>query len=81
MNGGVNSTGEPVAKPPHRLSGWKKLVVDHYGGKGNIRAVLRGSPVNEFSFGEGKGYPQVGTLPLDDAEIVLQSADIRMYRV
>jgi len=73
--------GEPVAKPPHSLRGRKKHVVDHYGGKGNIKAVLWGSPVNEFSLGEGKGHPQVGTLPLDDGEIVLKRVDIRTYRI
>jgi len=81
MNGGVNSRGEPVAKPPHSLRGWKKHVIDHYRGKRNIRAVLQSSPVNEFSFGNRKSNPQIGTLPLDDAEIVLKSADIRTYRV
>jgi len=43
--------------------------------------VLRGSPVNEFSFGDSKSHPQVGPLPLDAAEIVLKSADIPTYRV
>jgi len=37
--------------------------------------------VNQFSFGDRKSHPQVGTLPLDSAEIVLKSADIRTYRV
>ena len=37
--------------------------------------------MNEFSFGERKSHPQVGTLPLDDAEIVSKSADSRTYRV
>ena len=37
--------------------------------------------MNEFSFCERKSHPQVGTLPLDDAEIVLKSADIRTYKV
>jgi len=37
--------------------------------------------VNEFSFEDRKGHPQFGTLPLDDAEIVLNSADNRTYRV
>jgi len=76
MNGGVKSRGEPVTKPSHSLRGRKKHVVDHDGGKGNISAVLRGSPVNEFCFGEGKGHPQVGTPSLDEAEIVLKSADV-----
>jgi len=42
---------------------------------------LRGSSVNEFSFGDRKSLPQNGTRPLDAAEIVLKSADIRTYRV
>jgi len=37
--------------------------------------------VNELSFGDRKSHPPVGTLPLDDAEIVLKSTDIRTYRV
>ena len=37
--------------------------------------------MNEFGFGDGKGHPKVGTLPLDDAEIVLKSADVQAYRV
>jgi len=81
MNGGVNSRSEPVAKPPHSLRGSKKHVVDYYGGKGNIRAVLWSPPVNEFSFGDRKSHPQLGTPPLDDAEKVLKSADIRTNRV
>ena len=36
--------------------------------------------MNEFSFGDRKCHPQVGTLPLNDAEIVLKSVDIRTYR-
>jgi len=72
----VNSRGEPVAKPSHSLRGRKKHVVDHQGGKGNIRAVLRSSPVNEFSFGDRKSHPQIGTPLLNDAEKVLKSADI-----
>jgi len=78
MNGGVNSRGEPVAKPPHSLGGRKEHVVDHNRGKGNIRVVLRSPPVNEFSFGDRKSHPQIGTLPLDDAEKVLKRADVRM---
>jgi len=81
MNGGVNSRGEPVAKPPHSLRGRKKNVVDHYGGKGNIRAVLWSPPVNEFSFGDGKSHPKVGTPPQDDDEKVLKTVDIRTNRV
>jgi len=81
MNGGVNSRGEPVAKPPHSLGGRKKHVVDHYRGKGNIRAVLWSPPVNEFRFGDGKGHPKVSTPPLDDAEKVLNRADIRTNRI
>jgi len=56
-------------------------VVDHNGGEGNIGAVLRSCPVNEFSFGDRKSHPQVGTLPLDDAEIVSKSVDIQTYSV
>ena len=37
--------------------------------------------MNEFSFGDRKSHPQVGTLSQNDAEIVLKSADIRTYRV
>jgi len=37
--------------------------------------------VNEFSFGDRKSHPQVGTPPLDDAEKVLKRADIRTNRV
>jgi len=37
--------------------------------------------VNEFSLGDGKSDPQVGHLPLDDAEMVLKSADVRTYGV
>ena len=37
--------------------------------------------MNEFSFGDRKGHPQVGTLCLDAAEIVLKSSDVRTYRV
>ena len=81
MNGGVYSRGKPVAKLPHGLRRRKKHVVDHYGGKGDIRAVLWSPPVNEFSFGERKSNPQVGTPPLDHAEKVLKSADIRTNRV
>jgi len=77
VNGGVNLRGEPVAKPPHSLRGRKKDVVDHYGGEGNVRAVLWGPPGNEFGFGDRKSHPQVGTPSLDDAEKVLKSADIR----
>jgi len=44
-------------------------------------AVLRCSPVNVFSFGEGKSEPQVRTLPLDDAEEVLETVNIRQNRV
>jgi len=72
---------EAVAKPPHRLRGWKKHVVDDNGAKGNMRTVLQSSPLEEVTFGDGKRQPQVGTLPLDDAEGVLKSADIRTYRV
>ena len=43
--------------------------------------VLRGSPVNEFSLGDRKRHPQIGTLPLDAAAVVLKSADILTYRV
>jgi len=81
MNGVVYSRGEPIAKPPHNLRGRKKDVVDHNGGEGNFRVVLWSSPVNEFSFGDRKCHSEVGTLPLDDAEIVLTSADIETYRV
>jgi len=77
----MQSRGEPVSKPPHSLRGWKEHVIERNGGKGNIIAVLGGSPVNELSFGDRKSHPQVGTLPLDNAKIVLQSADIRTYRV
>jgi len=71
----------PVAKPPHSLIGWKEQLIDHNGAKGNIQAVLQRSPVNQFSFGDRKSHPQIGTLPLDDAEIILQSPDTRTYRV
>jgi len=81
MNGRVNSRGELVAKPPNSLRGRKQHVVDHYGGKGNIRAVLWRSPVNEYTFGDRKSHPQISTPPLDDAEKVLKSADIRTNRV
>jgi len=81
MNGGMNSRGKPVAKPPHSLRGRKKHVGDHYGGKGNLGGVLWGSPVNELSFGDGKGDPQVITLPLEDAEILLKSAEVQTYTV
>jgi len=37
--------------------------------------------VNEFGFGDRKSHPQVSTPPLDDAEKVLKSADIRTNRV
>ena len=37
--------------------------------------------MNEVSFGDRKSHPLVGTLPLEDAEIVLKSADILTYRV
>ena len=37
--------------------------------------------MNEFSCGDRQSHPHVGTLSLDDAEIVLKSADIRTYRV
>jgi len=37
--------------------------------------------VNEFSFGDRKSNPLVGTLSLDATEIVLKSTDIRTYRV
>jgi len=43
--------------------------------------VLRSSLVNEFSFGDRKSHPQVSPLSLDDAEIVLKSADIRTYKL
>ena len=76
----LDRRGEPVAKPPYSLRRWEEQVIDHYGGKGNIGAVLLSSPVNEFSFSDGKGHPQVGTLSLD-AEMVLKSTDIRPYRV
>jgi len=76
MNGGVNSRGEPVAKPPHRLRGRKKHVVDHDMGNGNIQAVLWSSPVNDFSCGDRKSHSQIGTPPLDNAEKVLKRADI-----
>ena len=37
--------------------------------------------MNEFIFGDRKSHPQIGILPLDDAEIILKSADTRRYRV
>ena len=60
---------------------WKKHVGDPNGGEGNIRAVLQSFPVNEFSFGDSKSHPHVGTVSLNDAEIVLKSPDIRTYKV
>jgi len=81
MNAGMNSRGEPVTKPPHSLRWWEEHVVDHYGGKGNLRAVLQRSPMNEFNFGDGKSDPQVGTPLLDEAEKVLMATDIRPYQV
>jgi len=66
----VYSRGEPVAKPLHGLRRRQKHVVDHYVGKGDIRAVLWSPPVNEFSFGDRESYLQVGTPLLNDAEQV-----------
>jgi len=37
--------------------------------------------VNEFSYGDRKSHPQIGTPPLDDGEKVLKSADIGTNRV
>jgi len=37
--------------------------------------------MNEFSFGDRKSHPQVGTLSLDATEIVLKSSDVRTHRV
>jgi len=37
--------------------------------------------VHEFSFRDRTGHPQVSTLPLDDAEMVLKSPAIRTFRV
>ena len=37
--------------------------------------------MDEFSFGDRKSYPQVGTQCLDAAKVVFKSSDIRTYRV
>ena len=41
VNGGVNSRGEPVAKPPHSLRGWKEHVVDHHEAKATSERSFR----------------------------------------
>jgi len=71
-----------VSQYPSHLTAWeraKKNVVNNNGGQGYIRAILWSPPVNEFSFGDRKGDPQVGTLSLDDVKKVVKGADIGTY--